>query len=93
MIDIVLDNAGYELFTDLCLATLLSYFRSTKFRFYVKKYPWFVSDVMKKDFVWIVDTMKATENEDLKKFGNFCENYLSNKTWNIEVNFTDKDLQ
>ncbi|XP_013134508.1 PREDICTED: protein-glutamate O-methyltransferase-like isoform X2 [Papilio polytes] len=49
--DIVCDNSGYELFSDLCLANfLISQDIVKKVRFHVKKIPWFVSDVTPVDF-------------------------------------------
>ncbi|XP_068624460.1 damage-control phosphatase ARMT1 [Battus philenor] len=49
--DIVCDNAGYELFSDLCIAHyLISQQIVQKVRFHVKKIPWFVSDVTPQDF-------------------------------------------
>ncbi|XP_048000016.1 damage-control phosphatase ARMT1-like isoform X2 [Leguminivora glycinivorella] len=53
--DIVCDNAGFELFADLCLATwLVEQKIVTKIRFYVKKIPWFISDVTPKDFTELI---------------------------------------
>ncbi|XP_063390266.1 damage-control phosphatase ARMT1-like isoform X1 [Cydia fagiglandana] len=53
--DIVCDNAGFELFADLCLATwLIEQNIVDKIRFYVKKIPWFVSDVTPKDFTELI---------------------------------------
>ncbi|XP_045540785.1 damage-control phosphatase ARMT1 isoform X3 [Papilio machaon] len=49
--DIVCDNSGYELFSDLCFAHfLISQEIVKKVRFHVKKIPWFVSDVTPVDF-------------------------------------------
>lgn len=53
--DIVCDNAGYELFTDLCIAHfLIAKDIVKKVRFHVKKIPWFVSDVTPKDFRYVI---------------------------------------
>ncbi|XP_063543484.1 damage-control phosphatase ARMT1-like isoform X2 [Cydia strobilella] len=53
--DIVCDNAGFELFADLCLATWLVEQKIVeKIRFYVKRIPWFVSDVTPKDFTEVI---------------------------------------
>ena len=47
----MLDNAGFELVTDLCLAEfLLSAKLATSVHFHAKTFPWFVSDVTKCDF-------------------------------------------
>ncbi|XP_022117258.2 damage-control phosphatase ARMT1 isoform X1 [Pieris rapae] len=55
MFDIVCDNSGYELFTDLCLAHFLIAQKVVqKVRFHVKKIPWFVSDVTPRDFKYVI---------------------------------------
>jgi uncharacterized protein with ATP-grasp and redox domains len=52
-VDIVLDNAGFELVTDLCLAELLvSRGLADVVHFHVKAMPWFVSDVTRDDWNW-----------------------------------------
>lgn len=69
-VDIVLDNAGLEVMTDMCLADyLMSMYNSTHIRFHCKAIPWFVSDVMEKDFY------KAIER--LGKHTTACQNLAS----------------
>lgn len=86
MIDIVFDNAGYELFTDLCLAVYLTEKKFTnKIRFYVKRYPWFISDVTTNDFHWLIKEMTKSELNNIKSFGQLCEKHFINGTWTIEV--------
>lgn len=57
-VDIVLDNAGFELYTDLILADFL--LRTpciSEVVFHPKDIPWFVSDVMPYDFSWAIDSL------------------------------------
>lgn len=57
MYDIVCDNAGYELFADICFAHfLISQEIVQKVRFHVKKMPWFVSDATPTDFKQLLET-------------------------------------
>ncbi|ORZ02023.1 hypothetical protein BCR41DRAFT_342347 [Lobosporangium transversale] len=65
-VDIILDNAGFELFVDLVFADYLvrAGFASTV-DFHAKNIPWFVSDVIPFDFQWTIDQLyKAGEDED-----------------------------
>ncbi|WVR04246.1 hypothetical protein IAU60_001246 [Kwoniella sp. DSM 27419] len=61
-VDIVMDNAGFEVFTDLILADFLV--SSTPFVdqvvFHPKAIPWFVSDVLPHDFKWAIDSLLDT---------------------------------
>lgn len=66
-IDIVLDNAGLELFSDLCFADwLLKAGLADQILFHFKQIPWFVSDAMIKDFDSTLTMMSASENPALK---------------------------
>lgn len=58
-VDFVLDNAGFELFTDLVFADfLISFIPSiTHATIHPKSLPWFVSDVMPRDFAWLLETL------------------------------------
>ena len=61
-IDIVLDNAGFEFFTDLVFASYLIYAKLIdRVVFHAKAFPWFVSDVTPKD---IISTLSDLENPD-----------------------------
>ncbi|EDQ92306.1 uncharacterized protein MONBRDRAFT_30731 [Monosiga brevicollis MX1] len=57
-IDVVLDNSGFELFTDLCLAHWMTAggYASTV-HFHGKAMPWFVSDVTESDLVWTLNEL------------------------------------
>lgn len=55
-VDFILDNAGYELFSDLILAEyMVEQGLATKVRFHVKAHPWFVTDVTEQDFKWTLE--------------------------------------
>ncbi|KAI8823359.1 uncharacterized protein EV422DRAFT_565308 [Fimicolochytrium jonesii] len=54
-VDIVLDNAGFELFADLCLADLLlSTSLAHQITFHSKHIPWFVSDTTPADLTYLL---------------------------------------
>ena len=58
VVDIVMDNAGFELFSDLCLADfLITTGLASVVRLRVKVHPWFVSDTSQKDIDWLLDQM------------------------------------
>lgn len=85
-IDIILDNAGYELFSDLCLAAFFtSHNFADKIRLYVKSVPWFISDVTSQDFNWVIETMIENSNPELSQLGKFVKDYLDSGVWTIEV--------
>ncbi|KAK3092418.1 hypothetical protein FSP39_002588 [Pinctada imbricata] len=83
-ISIVLDNAGFELITDLCLAELLlACGFTTVIRFHGKAMPWFVSDVTMRDFMWTLETLSESGHEEMKYFGNLWKNRLTDGSWII----------
>ncbi|KAK3995589.1 hypothetical protein QBC44DRAFT_319865 [Cladorrhinum sp. PSN332] len=59
-VDIILDNAGFELFVDLILAGyLLSAGLATHVVLHPKSIPWFVSDVLVSDFASLLNALAA----------------------------------
>lgn len=72
-VDIVLDNAGFELYVDLILAGfLLSSGLATQIVLHPKSIPWFVSDVVPQDFADLLSALAQpkkfyeTQSEDEK---------------------------
>lgn len=62
-VDIVLDNAGFELFVDLILAGyLVSVGLATSVIFHPKSIPWFVSDVLPADFAALLSALASPQS-------------------------------
>lgn len=87
-VDFVLDNTGPELFFDLCLAEYLyRHNMASTVYFHVKSMPWFVSDVMRKDFFWQIEKMKATDTcSIMAEFGGRLQQHMQDNTWQIVEN-------
>ena len=61
-VDVVLDNSGFELFNDLCLADwLLESGLARNVHLHLKTIPWFVSDALRRDFDWLLDQLDAAD--------------------------------
>ncbi|KAF5276998.1 hypothetical protein FQR65_LT16077 [Abscondita terminalis] len=87
IIDIVLDNTGYELFTDLCLADFfITKKLAQKIRIYVKSIPWFVSDVTKSDFDWTLQELMKSDVSELNKLGKRWSKYVQDGIWVVVDN-------
>ena len=83
-IDFVLDNAGFELYTDLCFADfLLEKKFCQQVRFHVKDIPWFVSDASRADLNWTVQQCVASAEEDIRVLGQRWQKYLDDGLFQI----------
>ncbi|XP_026175001.1 damage-control phosphatase ARMT1 [Mastacembelus armatus] len=81
-VDIVLDNAGFELVTDLVLADfLISSGLACKIHFHGKCFPWFVSDVTANDFQWTIRQAMAANHKCMSKSGVQWQRYLKEGVW------------
>ncbi|KAF2900418.1 hypothetical protein ILUMI_05766 [Ignelater luminosus] len=84
IIDIVVDNAGYEAFTDLCIADfIVSNGLAQSMRLYVKAIPWFVSDLMVFDFNWTLEQLRKSDDDNLRELGARWTDYVKNKVWTV----------
>jgi damage-control phosphatase, subfamily III len=62
-VDFILDNAGFELYVDLILAGyLLAVGLATTVVLHPKTIPWFVSDVVPKDFIDLLNALADPKN-------------------------------
>ncbi|XP_069014295.1 damage-control phosphatase ARMT1 [Embiotoca jacksoni] len=81
-VDIVLDNAGFELVTDLILADfLVSSGLARQIHFHGKSFPWFVSDVTANDFQWTIRQTVAANHKWMSMSGVQWQNYVKEGVW------------
>ena len=81
-VDFVVDNAGFEIFTDLCFADwLLSVGLADVVHFHCKQLPWFISDVMIKDFQWTLDTLTGSTHEACSALGHKWRGRVEDKSF------------
>lgn len=85
--DIIVDNAGFELFCDLCLADFLvcSGLASSVY-IQLKSHPTYVSDAMEKDVMHTIHFLQSWSGKDGSEtatgiLGNRWANHVTNKKW------------
>lgn len=82
-IDFIIDNAGFELFCDLCLADYLLRSKvSAEINFHVKAHPTFVSDAIAKDVSHLVDIFTSeasmvSENREIHSLATRLQDHLA----------------
>lgn len=80
--DIICDNCGKELFSDLFLACYFLYLGlADEVVFHVKKYPFFVSDATENDFGFLLQSI-LTKDKDIEE----CRDYLNSGKIKVETN-------
>lgn len=85
IVDIIFDNAGYEVFSDLCVADFLVTTKlADKIRLYVKTIPWFISDVTTPDLKWVIEQLKNHKNDTVRILGQRWYDYLAKGVWTVE---------
>ncbi|CAJ0943249.1 unnamed protein product, partial [Mesorhabditis belari] len=85
-VDIILDNAGFELMGDLMIGEfLLAHKLADRVVFHGKEYPWFVSDVIKRDFVWTFDRLTKIDQQHSKWAGDLWKQRLQNNSFTYKA--------
>lgn len=81
-VDIVLDNAGFELVADLVLADFLLFSKlATEIHFHGKGIPWYVSDTTKRDLNWTVKQMQSANHKWMSRCGASWEGNMKKGVW------------
>ncbi|XP_075564028.1 coiled-coil domain-containing protein 170 isoform X1 [Pelecanus crispus] len=81
-VDIILDNAGFELVSDLVLADfLLSSKLAAEVHFHGKSIPWYVSDTTKHDFNWTIKKLQSANHMWMSRCGINWEGNLKKGVW------------
>jgi uncharacterized protein with ATP-grasp and redox domains len=95
-LDIILDNSGMELFTDLLLAKwLLTLELAEKIILHAKAYPTFVSDATKNDVLCLLDQMEESAPDYTKHWAESLRYYMemgrlqiaTDPFWNAPLHF------
>jgi hypothetical protein len=89
-IDVILDNAGFELFSDLCLLDVLTHGGMARHVvLHIKSYPWFVSDTVAGDVEWMLhECMEGTAGEGhaaLRAAAARWSAHLTSGTWRLHA--------
>jgi uncharacterized protein with ATP-grasp and redox domains len=87
-VDFLVDNAGFELVADLCLADyLLNVIPDGCVRLHLKSHPTFVSDALAKDVLDTVRHLAETEESALIEFATRLEGHLRNGRLQLKQDF------
>jgi uncharacterized protein with ATP-grasp and redox domains len=79
-VDLVADNAGFELVCDLCLLDfLLTSGLVNQVKLHLKPHPTFVSDATIKDVHHTVEFCSNVENSQVKSFARRLQNYIASR--------------
>ena len=95
ILDIVTDNAGFEIFCDFFMLEAFQILgllpkNKAKVRFHLKKMPWFVSDATKEDFMWVIYYLSNySENEEksevIRILGKKFRSYVESGYWTLHT--------
>lgn len=77
-IDFIIDNAGFELFSDLCLVDFLLANNSAKTIYlHLKPYPTFVSDATIQDVINTIQILLDSDNQENNLLANRLRSYIT----------------
>ncbi|ELU02892.1 hypothetical protein CAPTEDRAFT_99966 [Capitella teleta] len=87
VLHVVLDNAGFELLSDFCLADFLtSSGLVDRIHFHGKPLPWFVSDVTPMDWDWTLDQLTNCEDTVMQSMASVWKQRLGDGgPWSFSV--------
>ncbi|OQR71835.1 protein-glutamate O-methyltransferase-like [Tropilaelaps mercedesae] len=84
-IDFLLDNAGFELVTDLILMDYMTRQNLVlRIHIFVKVMPWYVSDALVHDLHYVISRLEQSDFAPTAFLGKRCRGYLEAKQWSIE---------
>lgn len=90
-VDIIVDNAGFELFCDLCLADfLVSAGFTKKVYLQLKAHPTFVSDAMEKDVQYTIKFLQernGSQPSELNILGDRWASFVAGGKWILKEDF------
>lgn len=76
-VDFIVDNAGFELFTDLCLADfLLACGAADEVHLHLKAHPTFVSDAMIRDVQYTLESLAADQDVQVCALAGRLQSYV-----------------
>ncbi|XP_073844384.1 damage-control phosphatase ARMT1-like [Musca autumnalis] len=83
-VDLICDNAGFELLTDLLLGQyLIKHKLASVVRFHVKAIPWFVSDTTEQDIHITLKYLQGHGSKVLNDFGRQCSSFFDKGAFQI----------
>ncbi|XP_022662576.1 protein-glutamate O-methyltransferase-like isoform X2 [Varroa destructor] len=84
-VSFVLDNAAFELITDLVLMDyMMTHGLASQICIYVKMMPWFVSDALGHDVSYVIDRLEQSDSASTASLGQRCREHIASKQWTIE---------
>ena len=75
-IDFIIDNAGFELFGDLCLVDFLLATNTDEIYLHLKAHPTFVSDAMIKDIHHTIKVLTGNSDKEVQLLASRWEGYI-----------------